>query len=77
MILPIRAFAVLIVSYHALLQQTLKLTSYQTLFDVVMTRYNTKSHKNKALTYEDNAHNNLMVMLMAVSAALKKIFCLF
>ena len=60
-----------------LLQQTLKLISYQTLFNVVITRYNTKSHKNKALTYEDNAHNNLMVMLMVVSAALKKIFCLF
>ena len=60
-----------------LLQKSLKLTFYQTLFDVVITRYNPKSHKNKALTYEDNAHNNLMVMLMVVSAALKKIFCLF
>ena len=55
------------------IQQTLKLTYYQTLFNVVITRCNPKSHKNKALTYEDNAHNNLMVMLMVVSAALKNI----
>ena len=60
-----------------LLQQSLKLTFYQTLFDVVITRYNPKSHKNKALTYEDNAHNNLMVMLMVVSAALKRYFAFF
>ena len=60
-----------------LLQQSLKLTFYQTLFNVVITRYNPKSHKNKALPYVDNAHNNLMVMLMVVSAALKKIFCPF